>query len=314
MTDLPEAARHIVVGILTFDRPDDLKDAIAAIKPQLDRIHQTAEILVIDNSSAGEAVSGTADDTAVRFVHEPSPGIAAARNRALDETTISDLLVFIDDDERPGPGWLSSLVETWTQTRAAAVIGPVQSEFVVEPEEWIRAGGFFDRRRPETLTEVTVAATNNLLLDVAQVRALGVRFDERFGIAGGSDTMFTRQLNERGGRMVWCAEAMVTDVVPADRTTRDWVLRRALRTGNSWSRVSLAMESTTLGRLRQRAQLTAVGLARIAVGLVRCSAGFVLRNIRHEANGARTTARGLGMATGAWGYTYVEYRRESESL
>ena len=82
-----------------------------------------------------------------------------------------------------------------------------------------------------------VAATNNLLLDLGRIRALGLEFDERFGLSGGSDTLFTRPLVARGGRMVWCDEAMVVDNVPAGRLTRDWVLRRALRSGNSASRV-----------------------------------------------------------------------------
>jgi cellulose synthase/poly-beta-1,6-N-acetylglucosamine synthase-like glycosyltransferase len=216
-------------------------------------------------------------------------------------------VVFLDDDERPEPGWLEALVSTWERTGAAAVVGPVISTYAQEPEPWIAAGRFFDRRRLRTGTEITVAATNNLLLDVQQLA--GLRFDLAFGITGGSDTLFTREIHRRGGRLVWCDEARVLDVVPAGRLTRGWVLRKALRTGNSWSRVTLALEPSTLRRLVRRAVLTAHGLVRIAGGLGRVLVGAVTRSLGQRARGARTVARGLGMAGGAWGHVVAEYRR-----
>ena len=83
----------------------------------------------------------------MRYVHEPEPGIAAARNRALDEAGPADLLVFIDDDERPVDGWLARLVETYRVDRPTAVVGPVVSEYEQQPDAWVSAGRFFDRRR-----------------------------------------------------------------------------------------------------------------------------------------------------------------------
>ena len=91
------------------------------------------------------------------------------------------------------------------------------SRFAETPDPWIAAGRFFDRRRLPTGTDLEVAATNNLLLDLAVVRRLGLRFDAAFGLSGGSDTLFTRELVASGERMVWCDEAIVYDIVPTDR-------------------------------------------------------------------------------------------------
>ena len=55
-------------------------------------------------------------------------------------------------------------------------------------------------------TRVTVAATNNLLLDLPPIRAHGLDFDERFGLSGGSDTLFTRKLAKLGRLMLRCDE------------------------------------------------------------------------------------------------------------
>jgi succinoglycan biosynthesis protein ExoM len=305
-------ATRFVVAMLTCRRPDDLPAALPRLVAAASGSAATATVLIVDNDPEASAMPLAAEaPDIVRFVHEPTPGIAAARNRALDESGDADLLVFIDDDERPEPGWLDLLVATWRRCRPAAVVGPVVSTFPSEPEPFIVEGGFFRRRRLPTGTEVDVAATNNLLLDLEQVRRLGVRFDTTLGTAGGSDTLFTRTLHRRGGRLVWCDEAVVVDVVPPSRLTRAWVLRRALRTGNSTSRIGLLLETSPASRTLLRLRLTVQGSARMVGGTLRVVLGVVVRSLRQRANGARTLARGVGMTAGAWGWTYDEYRRRS---
>ena len=134
-------------------------------------------IVVVDNDpaeSARSTVIGFHSDL-IRYVPEPVPGISAGRNRALDEAANHDLLVFIDDDEEPQELWLEPLLDTWRQTRPAAVMGRVVSQFDAELDPWIAAGSFFRRRRLPTGTVVPVAAAGNLLLDMRQVRKAGVR-------------------------------------------------------------------------------------------------------------------------------------------
>lgn len=306
---------RVVVAVLTYRRPDELAGLLRALQPQRLEVGGRGEfqvdILVVDNDpkTSGRAVCEAAGLPGLRYVPEPRPGIAAARNRALDEAGDQDVLVFIDDDERPSDGWLESMLNTFRVTGHVGVVGPVVSQFAVPLEPWVQAGRFFDRRRLSTGTLVTVAATNNLLLDLHQVRVSGVRFDERFGLSGGSDTVFVRQLVRAAGPLVWCDEATVTDVVPADRCTRNWVTRRAFRMGNSCSRTALVLEGHLLGRLRCRLTLTGAGSARIAGGLTRHVLGLVSGDLGRRARGVRTLLRGAGMVLGAYGYTYMEYRR-----
>jgi succinoglycan biosynthesis protein ExoM len=244
-------------------------------------------------------------------VHEPRPGIAAARNRALDEAVSYDVLIFIDDDEWPNPTWFESMLEVHDRTASAAVVGPVISEYAAEPDPWIKAGRFFDRRRLPSGTQIDVAATNNLLLDLRQVRAFGLRFDEAFGLSGGSDTLFTRELHSRGGQLIWCDEAVVIDQVPMERLTRRWVLLRALRSGNSWSRTSIKLSTSVVSRTAVRLHLTGRGSLRTLSGGAQFVVGSVSRNTARRARGLRTAARGVGMVSGAYGYVYSEYRRKS---
>ena len=302
----------LVVAVLTYRRPDDLAAVLPLLADQL-RTVPDARLLVVDNDPAagarGQVEAFEADAVEVRYEHEAEPGIAAARNRAIDASADRRLLVYIDDDERPSEHWLRDLLATWSSGRPAAVVGPVVSTFAATPSAFVTAGRFFDRRRLPTGTEVVVAATNNLLLDLDVVRGLDLRFDTTLGTAGGSDTLFTRRLVRAGHRMVWCDEAVVVDVVPADRTTTDWNLRRALRSGNSWSVTALRLEEAPARRLVVRGGLLARGAARVAGGSARTAFGAVTRRADHRARGIRSIARGSGMLLGATGLLYREYAR-----
>ncbi|MEU0315197.1 glycosyltransferase [Nocardioides sp. NPDC006273] len=297
------------VCMLTYRRPEGLAEAIGMLRTQLDLV-PGARMLVVDNDeqpSAAAAVAQAADgDTRVVYAHEPTPGIAAARNRALAEAGPDAVVVFIDDDEQPSQRWLPTLLTCWQETGAAGVVGPVVSTFAAEPDPWITAGGFFVRLRHATGTVVTTAATNNLLLDMRQVGSL--RFDLGFGLSGGSDTVFTRTLSAGGGRIVWCDEAPVHDLVPTDRSTREWVRARASRIGNSDSRVQVYLAPRGR-RPMARLRATARGLVRLLGGSARIVLGRLTGSSAHHARGTRTMLRGLGMLRGAWGSYVTEYGR-----
>ena len=108
---------------------------------------------------------------------------------------------------------------------------------------------------------------------------------------------------------MWCDEAIVIDQVPMERLTRRWVLLRALRSGNSWSRTSIKLSPSVLDRSLVRARLTGRGALRTVSGAAQYGVGFVARNTARRARGLRTAARGIGMLSGAYGYVYSEYRR-----
>jgi len=320
---VPGADVRLTVAVLTFRRPDDLDSVLPLLVAQADSVGTlgvAARVVVVDNDPAGsarqrvergavEALAATDGRVGVEYEHESVPGIAAARNRALDAGRDDELLVFIDDDERPSERWLLELVGLQRRTGAEAVVGPVQSEYAVPPEPYIVAGGFFERRRLASGTRVDVAATNNLLLDLAAVRRWGLRFDLALGQLGGEDTLFTRSIAARGGTLLWCAEAMVTDVVPADRVTRRWVLQRAYSSGNGWGLTSVMLAGRGPRRLVVRLRLTGQGLVRLAGGAARWATGVATGSLGRRARGLRTVLRGAGMVSGAWGSGYREYGR-----
>lgn len=302
----------VTIAIPTFRRPDGLARLLNALPPLIEEAPDGARIgvLVVDNDPNGSAEStALLAGTPLRYVVEPRPGIAAARNRALDECSSADLLVFIDDDEVPRPGWLRSLLGTAHRYGAAAVMGRVISVFDESVDPWILASGTFHRPERPTGTGLGTAASGNLLLDLRQVRALGLRFDESLGLSQGEDTLFSRQLVQRGGTIVWCNESQTEDFVVAARLTRSWARQRAFSSANSTVRTELALQPSRARHAALRMRFLAGGTARMAIGGARHVFGRLTGDIRHDARGTRLVHRGLGMMAGALGHVHEEYRR-----
>ena len=336
---------HLTIAMLTYRRNDYLAQVIPELLAQADDVSDartTVSVLIVDNDPqagaravveaaraalAGEQSqaaepSGAADPAAAAatsrlvYVHEPEPGIVAGRNRALSQAHGSDALVFIDDDEIPSPGWLKALVSTWRAQGCAAVTGPTPPTFEVAPSAWVVASGAFDSWEAADGAQVRSADTGNLLLDLAVVENLGLRFDPRYGLTGGEDSLFTRQLTRAGGVIRFAAGAVVTKRVPAARARRTWVLERSLRSGSSWARVRIDTAgpadggaSGRLARLRLRLGYGAKGLAKAGVDGVRAGVARIRGDVSAQARYEASSRGGLGMVVGALGGHVREYGR-----
>lgn len=312
----PEARHvtHVTVAVLTFLRPQHIGRIARACLLQLDDLPELGcqgRLLVVDNDPQASASAAVAelDDPRVTYVVEPTPGIAAGRDRALRESMRSDLLCFIDDDQRPAPNWLAQLVSTWQREAAAAVTGSISLNFAAALDPWIEAGGFFDRRRSPTGTTVPAASSAHLLLDLHKVRAWKLGFPADLGPFGGEDTLLTRQLARRD-RVIFCAESEVVEQVPADRISRRWVLARAFSHGNTSGLIDVAMSrrGTTA-----RARTAAGGLVRVIGGSGQALVGAFVRSDRWQARGLRATCRGAGMTLAGVGVAYREYGHSGRS-
>ena len=307
---------RLVVAVLTYRRPDRIAALVPVLAEQAADLAQrvrglVTSVLVVDNDAAGTGAAAVAGLGATAVV-EPEPGISAARNRALRASGDQDLLVFVDDDEVPDEGWLRTLYATYRETGAAAVAGPVVSRYTVEPEPWVLAGGFYDRahrRGLATGTTVAVAATNNLLLDLRVVRGAGLEFDPALGLSGGEDTHFTSALTAAGGRIVWCAEAVVSDVVPADRLTRRYLLARSAGLANATARVALMLAPGRGRRALLRARILATCVARGVLGASWVAAGRVRDDVARDARGRRALARSRGELLAVFGKVLLPYAR-----
>lgn len=298
----------LVVAIATYRRPHALQRLLGALPEQLDDVRDLCRpwILVVDNDPQSSARPVVGDE--VTYTSQSVPGIAATRNAALTAAGDSDLLVFIDDDEVPRPGWLRSLLRMWCDHRSAGVVaiaGPVRPKYEIQPRAWIADGPFHTSPDFEHGSERTHAATGNLLLDLRFVRAQGLRFDD-LGTRGGEDTRFTHELRRRGGRILWCGEAVADEVVPPVRSTTRWVTMRSMAQGNATGVMILGPDPRPLPRVR----MTLLALLRVGGGGLRMAGSVVGRRPAHFGEGVHTALRGVGFALAAADLVYDEYARE----
>ncbi len=310
--DLVSKRTKVTIGMPTYLRPEGLRRIIPVLVRQASELTEAdVTIVVVDNSAEGGAFAVLRPwlGDGLRYEHEPTPGIAAARNRALDAAAGSDVLICCDDDEVPADGWLRSIVSAWTTWRCAAVTGPVETIFDGAADEWVQSSGMFVTARRKTGCLVPGADSGNLLLDLEQLGRMGLRFDERFGLSGGSDTMLAHSIRERAGEVRWCQEALMREVVPQQRLRRSWVINRTVRTSNTWSRMRLALTTRPAERLRTRVELSARGGYRLLRGTARVCRGQIVDDVVDQALGSVDVASGRGLLLGAFGGTRFEYSR-----
>ena len=270
---------RVTIVIPTFRRPIALRRCIGSCLTQTGLADITIELLVVDNcpdASAARLVSEMSHglEIPIRYVHEPRPGVSHARNAALYHAS-GEFLASLDDDEVATPGWLHSLLQTQCRYEADVVFGPVLP-LIPEMADSARRSFYMSVFKPPSdhtsgaclsspvLTpfwargskKYAVFATGNYLVRRGSPQVARVTFDERLNRVGGEDTVYFNQLAADGARLVWCAEAIVWEPVPAERLRLGYVLSRAFRGGQmvSWTpmllshpRPALSLLSTTIG-------------------------------------------------------------------
>lgn len=240
-TDSSEGALErplVSVCICTYRRPALLKRSLEALSKQSTEGRFTYSVVVADNDcdeSARRITSEFSSTSAVEVTYcvEPEQNIALARNKAVQSAS-GDYVALIDDDEFPVEDWLAKMLEACSEHRADGVLGPVRPFFDDKPPDWLVRGRLCER--PEHQTGLVLqwwqTRTGNVLFRREILTGIIEPFRREFG-NGGEDQDFFRRMMERGHRFVWCNEAAVYEVVPAERRSRRYFWRRALLRGQN---------------------------------------------------------------------------------
>ena len=297
----------VLVAVTTFRRAELLPPLVAAIRAGAGASAERMRIALIDNDPARSAEQ-VAATLGVDYVSEPTPGIAAARQAALDAAR-GELVAMVDDDVVPQAGWLDALLSVWTSNgHPAVVMGYVDYVWPEGTDAWIVAGGFMRRRRRVTGQRLDALATGNVLVDADQVAGLGVRFDTSLGLAGGEDMLFGRSVLAAGGLIIASADSVVRDEVPVERTTRDFVRRRTISQGQMRTRL-LTRGGSIVRRFALRTLHLVGGVVRLLVFSVRELVARMRGDLAAAAVLRRRTWFSQGRILGAVGRITPEYAR-----
>ena len=298
---------RINVCICTFQRPKLLLNCLESLANIAVPSHTEITVTVVDNDdtySAENIVIQLESEFPfeLHYCCENKRGIPCVRNRAIEEThrLKSDYLVFIDDDEWVDPSWLKALYD-YCQSRGGDIIvsGKVISELPDSTPEHICS--LFNKRQRKTGTTLSSSATNNVLIPIFVTKSLGLRFDETNPFSGGEDTRFFCQAVNAGAVIEHCAEAVVHETIPANRTTLKWFSGRKYCTGTT-----VAWRKVQDGHSRLRIIFSSIFT--IILELLRCSLMVLIGNRLKRNKSWLKVCRSLGIISGVLGISVASYR------
>lgn len=193
----PPPATTVSVIVCTRDRPAQLAKCLQALQALKQPPH---EILVVDNAPSSDATRElVAAMPQIRYLREPRPGLSAARNTGIRQTT-GELIAFTDDDVQVHPDWVVRLQQGFQDPRVMAVTGlvlPSELETETQFQFQVGSGGpgwkyqalifdqlFFAEMCARGVPVWRIGAGANMAFRRKTFDLLGV-FDERLG-AGAS--------------------------------------------------------------------------------------------------------------------------------
>ncbi len=238
----------LTIAFCTFKRAGRLEKLVAELRAQ--NCPVPFDILAINNNSPDntlEILEGLKKQpgAALRIVTETAPGIVPARNRALTEAKDSDILVFIDDDELPQPGFIAAAYDAITNEGAQCAGGRIDVNFSPHDRpEWLddEVAGFLGRldHGPSPFwidDDTTPVWSGNTAYSMPYFREYpALSFDARYnregeGVGGGEDAMMLRTLLALSAKIRYRPDMAVWHSVDAWKLKRRYFLELHYQAG-----------------------------------------------------------------------------------
>lgn len=232
---------NITYAFCTYNRGDRLSGLVSAMRTL--RCSSPFEILAINNNSMDKTPTilntlSKEQGANLRIVTEHKQGIVHARNRAIEESLGSDVLVFIDDDELPDNAALEAVHDAVVNEGADCVGGKIVVDF-----RGMNRPPWLDDELAGFLGQLDYGPTPFWIEDAAYPIWSGniayrmdifrnhpdLRFDLRYnragdGVGGGEDAMMFRELLGRNYRIRYRPDMCVTHAVDIEKLRKKYFL------------------------------------------------------------------------------------------
>jgi len=244
-----DLATTITVAIPTHNRAATLGAALASLGALEIPADTALECIVVDNGSTDATPAAVAEFAksarfAVRRVFEDRLGSSFARNRAVAESR-AEYIFFIDDDALAEPAWAIEMLAVLVSRGLDGACGMVVPRWIAAPPPWLGPSlwvklAVHDREKIEAGPVGHAEVLGNYFS-----ANVGLRRDafERFGgfredlgnVGGnpmsGEDTDLFARIIAGGGKMGFAPRAVVGHLIPAERMTREYLLRKSFAYG-----------------------------------------------------------------------------------
>lgn len=309
---MPAPERSFTIAIATYRRPEGLRRLLASF----DRLDWPSNwrfdgVLVVDNDPEGSA-RAVADEVAagapwpLDYVTEGTPGVVAARNRALRQAS-STHVAMIDDDEVVDTGWPRGLLEIAEATSAPLVGAEVRPKAEVPVPPWMLGPSYLGRVTHPDGSAVDRVTCGNVLIERKLLERYDPLFDERFARTGGEDSFLAAMLDHEGHDVRWSATAIAVELFPPSRCSLTWLRQRWRRNGTIMALVPLTLAESRWQRIALSLRLVGDGLIRIGYGTVAPLLPSRRRDEFQRAEALRQRMQGIGQIEAVFGRRPVNY-------
>lgn len=132
---------NLSVIVPTYNRCVSVRRTLECLRRQVVAPNVDWEVVVVNNNSRDDTsaqVNALARDFPVplRQVFETKQGASNARNRGIAEAR-GAMLLFTDDDVRPEPGWVQSVIGTFETHACDGVIGKIELAWTFPRPKWV---------------------------------------------------------------------------------------------------------------------------------------------------------------------------------
>lgn len=235
----------VSVVVCTHNRAACLRRCLEALAVQ-DAPADAYEVLVVDNASDDDTRqllrSWVGAHPGRSSIREPRLGVGHARNAGV-RAAAGEVVAFVDDDALAEPGWVASIIDSYTRhPTAVAIGGPVTLDWGASRPAWMRDdlnawfSGLDLGPDERVLTPDDTLFGTNFTARRALIEEVG-GFDVSLGRIGsgllsGEEGALVERLRALGD-VVYDPRLGVRHVVLPERRTRRWLLRRNYAQGRT---------------------------------------------------------------------------------